>query len=104
MRDPHQSLTTLSEAERALAMKHFSILQPVLEEGISQTEVARLHHISLRTIQRWIGQYRQYGLVGLARQERADRGTRRGLEADLIHLIEGLALQKPKRSAAAIHR
>jgi hypothetical protein len=52
MRDPPQTLTTLSKAERALAMKHFSILQPVLEEGVSQTEVARLHHIPLRTIQR----------------------------------------------------
>ncbi len=74
MRDPPQTLTTLSEAERALAMKHFSILQPVLEEGVSQTEVARLHHIPLRTIQRWMSQYRRHGLVGLARQERADRG------------------------------
>jgi putative transposase len=104
MRDPPQTLTTLSEAERALAMKRFSILQPVLEEGVAQTEVARLHHIPLRTIQRWMSQYRQHGLVGLARQERSDRGSRRGLEAPLVHLIEGLALQKPKRSAAAIHR
>jgi putative transposase len=51
-----------------------------------------------------MSQYRQHGLVGLARPERSDRSSRRGLEAPLVHLIEGLALQKPKRSAAAIHR
>src|SRR5947209_15417271 len=85
-------------------MERFSLLRPALEEGVSQAEVARRHELPLRTIQRWMNQYRQRGLVGLARQERADRGTRRGLPVDQIHLIEGLALQKPKRSAAAIHR
>ncbi|MFL5660382.1 MAG: DDE-type integrase/transposase/recombinase [Ktedonobacteraceae bacterium] len=63
-----------------------------------------MHHLPLRTVQRWISQYRRHGLAGLARQERADLGTRRELEARLVHLVEGLALQKPKRSAAAIHR
>src|SRR5712692_8552241 len=99
-----RTLTALTEAERTLAMKRFSLLRPVLEEGVSQTDVAHTHELPLRTIQRWISQYRRHGLVGLARQQRSDRGTRRGLAVPLVHLIEGLALQKPKRSAAAIHR
>jgi putative transposase len=98
------SLVTLTDAQRAEAMERFAILRPVLEEGVSQTEVAHLHQLPLRTIQRWMCQYRRRGLVGLARQERTDRGKRRGLEARLVHLIEGLVLQKPKRSAAAIYR
>ncbi len=104
MSDPPQALSTLTEAQRGLAMERFSLLRLALEEGVSQTEVAHLHHLPLRTVQRWISQYRRHGLVGLARRKRKDRGTRRGLEARLVPLIEGLALQKPKRSAAAIHR
>jgi putative transposase len=48
-------------------------------------------------------QYRQAGLVGLARQTRADRGARK-LPADLQALIEGLALRTPRPTAAAIYR
>jgi putative transposase len=50
-----------------------------------------------------VQQYRRDGLTGLARTARADRGRRR-LPADLQHLIEGLALKKPRPSAASIAR
>jgi putative transposase len=65
-----RALTTISEAERALAMERFSLLRPALEEGVSQAEVARRHELPLRTIQRWMSQYRQHGLVGLAHDMR----------------------------------
>ena len=58
MSDPLEALTTLTEAQRALEMERFSLLRPVLEDGVSQTEVAHLHHLPLRTVQRWISQYR----------------------------------------------
>jgi hypothetical protein len=67
MSDPPQALSILTEAQRALAMERFSLLRLALEEGVSQTEVAHLHHLPLRT--RWISQYRRHGLVGLARQK-----------------------------------
>lgn len=35
MSDPPQALTTLTEAQRALAMERFSLLRPALEEGVS---------------------------------------------------------------------
>jgi putative transposase len=98
------SLATLTEAQRAVAMERFCLLRPALEDGVSQTEVARLHHLPLRTVQRWMHHYRGQGLAGLAKEERKDRGLRRGMPPELVRLIEGLALQKPKRSAAAIHR
>ncbi len=81
-----RTLAALTEAERTLAMERFSLLRPALEEGVSQTEVAHLHRLPLRTIQRWMNHYRKHGLVGLARQGRTDRGSRRGLPADLVHL------------------
>jgi putative transposase len=97
-------LTSLSEAQRAQALERFTIIRPALEKEITQAEVARTHHLSLRTVQRWIKNYRERGLTGLADPARVDKGTSRKLPQTAIHLIEGLALQTPSRSAASIHR
>ena len=104
MRQHEKALTALTEAQRLLALERFSFLKPALEDEVSQTQIAQMHGLSLRTMQRWMRAYRTQGLVGLAKQGRSDHGARRGIPAPLVQLIEGLALQKPKRSAAAIHR
>jgi putative transposase len=96
-------LTTLSEAQRAQALERFAILRPALEDGVAQTQIARTHDLPLSTVQRWIKRYRERGLVGLARQPRADRGKPRGMPSELVQVIEGLALQTPPRAVAAIH-
>src|SRR2546430_1641987 len=87
-------LTSLSEAQRTQAYTRFAILRPALEGQISQTQLAREHHISLSTIQRWIKQYREKGLAGLANTNRSDKGKSRRLAASAITLIEGLALER----------
>jgi putative transposase len=97
-------LTSLSEAQRAQAQERFTIIRPALEKEITQAEVARTHQLSLRTVQRWIKNYREHGLAGLVDTARKDKGTSRRLPPDAIRFVEGLALQTPKRSAAAIHR
>jgi putative transposase len=97
-------LTSLSEAQRTQALDRFALLRPALEGEISQSQLAREQHISLSTIQRWIKQYREKGLAGLANARRKDKGKSRRLPAEAITLIEGLALQTPPRSMAAIHR
>ena len=98
------SLTSLSEAQRAQAFERFALLRPALEGQVSQTQLARQQQIPLSTIQRWIKQYRDKGLAGLANTRRSDKGKSRRLPAEAITLIEGLALQTPPRSMAAIHR
>jgi putative transposase len=80
------------------------VIRPCLEEGVSQAEQVRASGVALSTLQRWISQYRKDGLCGLAKQPRADRGTRRNLSEEVIKLIEGLALSKPRRSMATIQR
>src|SRR2546425_12775367 len=80
------------------------VLRPALEEGVSQTQVARDHQMALSTVQRWIKSYREKGLAGLAPATRSDKGRSRSLPDQAIKLVEGLALQTPPRSAAAIHR
>jgi transposase-like protein len=96
--------TTLSEAQRVQALERFAILRPALEEGVPQTQIARTHQLPLSTVQRWIKRYREYGLAGLAHQQRSDRGKPRGIPSELVQVIEGLAMQTPPRSVTAIHR
>lgn len=97
-------LTSLSEEQRGLAMKRFAVVRLVVEEGLPQAQVAHEHHIPLRSLERWIALYRKRGLVGLTRCTRTDRGTHRHLTTNQIHVIEGLALQKPRPSIATVHR
>src|SRR5258708_9067035 len=98
-------LTQLSEAQRAQAQKRFTIIRPALEDGVTQAQVARTHNIPASTVRRWMMHYRDKGLAGLAdAASRSDKGKSRRLPPDAIPLIEGLALQPPRRSMAAIHR
>jgi len=98
-------LTALSEDQRAQAHTRFTIIRPALEDGITQAQVARTHNIPVSTVRRWVKRYREKGLAGLADTKgRSDKGKSRRLPPDAITLIEGLALQKPPRSMAAIHR
>jgi putative transposase len=97
-------LTALSEEQRAQALQRYEIIRPALEKQTSQAQVARTHQLSPSTVQFWIKQYRAKGLAGLTHARRSDKGSSRRLPEQSIQLVEGLALQKPPRSAAAIHR
>ncbi len=97
-------LAALTEAQRTQAHARFALLQPFLEEGVSLPRLAQEQGVPLRTARRWVARYRWGGVVGLAQQPRADRGHHRVVPPDLQRLIEGLALQQPRRSIAAIAR
>ncbi|MBG6182038.1 putative transposase [Arthrobacter sp. CAN_A1] len=58
--------------------------------------------IGLRTLQRWHAAYRRDGIAGLAPIGSPARGAR--THPDVLRLIEGLALVKPRLSTAAITR
>src|SRR6266705_1453428 len=99
------ALTALSEVQRIQALERFEIIRPALEKQVSQAQVARTHHIPPSTIQLWIKRYREKGLAGLVPPPtRSDKGKSRSLPEQSLTLGEGLALQTPPRSAAAIHR
>jgi putative transposase len=100
---PAPDLSSLSEAERARAMERFRLLRPFLEEEVSLPEIARIGGISLRTARYWVQRYREEGFAGLARKTRQDKKQPKTV-AQLLQLIEGLALRKPPLSAAAIQR
>jgi putative transposase len=97
-------LASATEAQREQALERFSLIQPFLEGDIPLTHVAAMQRLPLRTLRQWVQRYRQEGPLGLIRKGRSDRGKRRALPADLVRLIEGLALHRPERSIVAIHR
>jgi transposase len=59
--------------------------------------------VSLRTARRWLARCRSAGPAGLARRPRPEAGSRK-IARELVERVEGLALTKPRLSAAAIHR
>ncbi len=75
-----------------------------MEKRVSQAQVARTHNLPASTVQLWVKQYRERELAGLVPFPRSDKGKSRSLPDQAITLVEGLALQTPPRSAAAIHR
>jgi putative transposase len=68
------------------------------------TQIAGEHQMLIRTLRRWVQRYRADGLVGLARPTRKDKDQRRAVTAQMQQFIEGLALEKPRRTVATIHR
>lgn len=89
---------------RDKALWRLRLLRPVLENGVAVPALAATSGIPVPTLRRWLRLYRLHGLPGLRRRPRNDRGVRRRLSAELVAVIEGLALERPRRSAAAIHR
>jgi transposase len=77
--------------------------RPHLEDGVPLARAADAAGVPLRTAQRWLARYRRDGLAGLARLGRSDAGARRSPD-DLVTVIEGMGLKRPRLSAAAIHR
>ena len=99
-----QDLSGMSEEVRELAMSRFRLIQPHLEEGHSLNLVAANANLSFRTAQRWVSQYRKFGLVALVRKSREDRGGRRVVSPKIKAAIEGLALERPPLPIRSISR
>jgi len=97
------SLATLSVAQRESALGRFVVLRPHLQDGVPLARAAREAGVPVRTAQRWLVGFRAGGLAALGRRPRADAGRRR-TQAELVALVEGLALTRPRPSVATITR
>ncbi|BCL84704.1 DDE-type integrase/transposase/recombinase [Ktedonobacteria bacterium brp13] len=93
----------LTEMQSVQALERLAIIRPHFEDGVCQTEIARVHQISLRTVQRWVQAYREEGFTGLGTKARSDAGHCRGLPEELVLLVEGLAVQAVRRPLTSIH-
>ncbi|HYN73188.1 MAG TPA: Mu transposase C-terminal domain-containing protein [Nakamurella sp.] len=81
----------------------WQILRLHVEDQIPLAALARETGIGVRTLQRWHAQFQGQGAAGLERRTRRDAGTRR-VDLDLVRLVEGLALTRPRPAVATIHR
>ena len=97
------SLAGRGEEGQARAMARFAVLRPHLEEGVPLARAAGEAGVPMRTAQRWLARYRRDGLAGLARPVRSDAGAHRA-PSELVALVEGSGLKRPRSSAAAVHR
>ena len=93
----------IADAKRALALERFRMIKPYLDGEVSLVQVIKQHGLALRTARRWVQQYREHGLAGLSRKLYEGKGRAR-MSAELRQAIEGMALQNPRLSVAAIHR
>lgn len=93
----------LGEDRRREAMARLAVLRPALEDGVPLGRAVAEAGVPLRTAQRWLARYRRDGMQSLTRPVRCD-ASRRQLRPELVALVEGLGLRRPRRSAAAIHR
>jgi putative transposase len=99
-----QELSGVSEAARDRAMSRFRLIQPYLEERRSLVLVAADANLPFRTAQRWVSQYRKFGLAAFVRKARDDRGARRVVSPMIKAAIEGLALERPPLPVRSICR
>ncbi len=97
-------LLELSEADREAAFSRFCRLQPHLEEDVPLRVVAAESGIPFRTAQRWVAQYRAFGLAALVRKTRGDIGARRVISDTIKTAIEGLALESHPLPITSVHR
>src|SRR5699024_11701749 len=85
------------------AAGRWQILRLHVEDQVPLAALARDSGIGLRTLERWHARYRTSGYGGLDTERRSDAGSHR-LPGELVALIEGLALSKPRPAITTIHR
>ncbi len=86
-----------------MAWSRWEVIAPVIEDGVPVARAGAHSGVSLTTVRRWLASYHEHGLAGLVRAQRSDRGRPR-TRPELVALIEGLALRRPRLSAATIAR
>jgi putative transposase len=63
-----RELGEVPEEARELALSRFRLIQPHLEKNQPLQAVAADGKVPFRTAQRWVSQYRKFGLIALARK------------------------------------
>jgi transposase InsO family protein len=97
------------DMEKEKALKRYSLIAPLLEEGISGFELARRKILVLengdiceRTLRRWLTAYRRKGFDSLVRATRKDKGSCKAIAPEVLELAEECRKELPRRSAGLI--
>lgn len=84
-------------------MRRWEVLRPHVQDGVPLSRAARDAGVAPRTAQRWLAAFRAGGLAALGRPSRVDAGRLR-TQTELVEVIQGLALTRPRPSVATITR
>jgi len=90
------ALSERSEAELHSNLRALLLLRPILyledvphgRKGEAAAQISELLGCSRSALYKWRRKFRQYGLPGLIRRQRSDRGQSRVLGADLLKAIQ----------------
>ena len=100
------------------ALFRFSLIAPLLNGSVSGSMKEYLESVCARsyqipgigmrefapaTVKRWLNEYRKYGLEGLKRKLRNDKGLARTLSSQLTQSIKEINQLNPKITATAIY-
>lgn len=101
-------LAELTAQEQEQAMIRYQVISPLLEKSQPGSDdwkaASERGDCSVKTIRRWVRRFTEFGLAGLARHRRSDRGHRRSISAHMQHMIEALYLERGYRSIGSVHR
>ena len=86
------------------ALSKYLIIKPYLEQESSLSAISTDNGVAIRTLQRWIAQYKKEGLQNLERKHRSDLGKYRKITNQTKGIIEGLFLDKQNITIANITR
>ena len=86
------------------ALSKYLIIKPYLEQESSLYAISNGNGVTIRTLQRWVAQYKTNGLQNLDRKNRSDRGKYRKITDQTKGTIEGLFLHKKNITIANITR
>ncbi len=85
-------------------LSKYLVIKPYLEQESSLSTISVDSGVAIRTLQRWIAQYKKHGLQNLDRKRRSDLGKYRKITSQTKGIIEGLFLHKQNISIANITR
>jgi len=102
--DQKSTISDLTQSQKDEAQRKYRLIQPFLQNERTLASICNEHNIPLRTARTWVSLYRRSGLAALARKQRIDEKINHGFPEELYQLIEGLYLQSPHLSYAAVYR
>jgi len=94
----------MNHQEYDSAQQKYKIIAPFLHKTSSIKKISEKNSVPIRTLNLWLKKYRDYGLKGLARKTRSDKGTLKVYDEELKKRIEGTSLKHPNLSRASIHK
>ncbi len=102
-----RALGALDDAELEVTFSRRSLLgELTTQPTVSRSEVqARSTEVkvSSSTLWHYLQRYREYGLPGLAPQDRSDKGSHHGISDEMEELVRGVRFSQPGKSVRAVH-